>query len=240
MALISSTKNSDVQEENISFLHPKVILLSAGITLTTILSFKLYRQYLRPIRSILDLNPKMLENNHKLRGYVTRVGDGDNFRFYHTPGGIFWGWGWLKKIPTKRSILKNETLMIRLCGIDAPERSHFGKPAQPFSEDALKWLNQYINKRKVTIIPYSIDQYKRIVAKCFVWKWNGRKDVSAEMLRNGIAIVYEGKVGAEFGDNEDWYRNLEKRAKWFKRGIWSLGSNLMTPGEYKKVYYRGE
>ncbi|KAI5962261.1 LCL3 [Candida pseudojiufengensis] len=228
------------QNENIGVFHPKVILLSAGITLTTILSYRFYRNYLKPIRSILDLNPGMLEKNHRLHGYVTRVGDGDNFRFYHTPGGFLWGWGWLKKIPTKRSKLKNQTLMIRLCGIDAPERSHFGKPAQPFSEEALKWLNKYVNKRRVTIIPYSVDQYKRIVAKCLIWKWNGRKDVSAEMLRNGIAMVYEGKIGAEFGDNEDWYRSLEKRAKWFKRGIWSLGSKLMTPGEYKKVYYRGE
>lgn len=222
-------------------LEPRVWLLSAGLAASAIFSYKIYRRYFRRIRSILDFTPEALEKNHKLYGYVTRVGDGDNFRFYHTPGGWLLGWGWLRKVPLdNRRIMKDETLMIRLCGVDAPERAHFGKPAQPFSEDALLWLRNYLLGRYVTVTPYSIDQYKRIVGRCQVWKWNGKKDVSAEMLKNGVAIVYEGKVGAEFGDNEDRYRSLEKRAKWLKRGVWSIGKKMMTPGEYKKVYYRGE
>lgn len=150
------------------------------------------------------------------------------------------GWGWLRKVPTSRSDLKDETLMVRLCGVDAPERSHWGKPAQPFSEEALHWLQNYVFGRYVTITPYSIDQYKRVVAKAKVWKWTGRKDVSAEMIRSGLGIVYEGKVGAEFGTSEAWYRALEKRSKLLRRGVWSLGKNLTTPGEFKKVHYRGE
>lgn len=87
--------------------------------------------------------------------------------------------------------------------------------------------------RSVTITPYSIDQYKRVVARAQVWKLTGKKDVSAEMLRNGMAVVYEATHGAEFGENEAWYRKLEARAKLKKLGLWSQGRKLVTPGNYK-------
>lgn len=67
-----------------------------------------------------------------------------------------------------------------------------------------------------------------------MWKLTGKKDVSAEMLRNGLGVVYEAKIGAEFGDNEAWYRKLEQQAKRKKRGLWRLGKKLVTPGEFKR------
>ncbi|CAG86820.2 DEHA2D04950p [Debaryomyces hansenii CBS767] len=228
------------EPENISLIHPKVLLLSAGVTTSLFLSYKFYKRYVRRIRNYLDLTPEILDRQTPLYGRVTRVGDGDNFRFYHTPGGILFGWGWLRHVPTKRQELKDETLMVRLCGVDAPERAHWGKPAQPYSEEALAWLKNYIFGRNVVVTPYSIDQYKRLVGRAQVWKWTGKKDISAEMLRNGLGVVYEGKIGAEFGDNESWYRKLEARAKWLRRGLWSLGSSMTTPGEFKKVHYRGD
>lgn len=221
-------------EEKVSLLHPKVLLMTAGATASILLSYKFYSRYIRRIRSYLDLSHDILDGQRNLYGKVTRVGDGDNFRFFHTPGGIIAGWGWLRKIPTKPLELKDETLMIRLCGVDAPENAHFGKPAQPYSKEALEWLRGYLLDRNVTITPYSIDQYKRVVARAQVWKWTGRKDVSAEMLRHGLGLVYEGKVGAEFGDNEAWYRKLEAKAKRKKKGLWSLGRKLVTPGEFKR------
>ena len=45
--------------------------------------------------------------------------------------------GWLRKIPTTRKDLKDETLMIRLCGVDAPEGAHF------------KRLNHILKKRYI-------------------------------------------------------------------------------------------
>lgn len=223
--------------DEVTILHPKVLLLSAGITTSLIFGFKVYKRYLKRVSNYLDLTPDILENHRRLYGKVTRVGDGDNFRFYHTPGGIFTGWGWLRHVPTNRSELKDQTLMIRLLGVDAPERLHFGKPAQPMSEEALIWLQEYLNGRYVTITPYSIDQYKRVVARAQVWKWTGFKDVSAEMIKRGLAIIYESKYGAEFGDNEDWYRSLEKRAKRLKKGVWSL-RKFQTPGAFKKIYFK--
>ncbi|EGV61649.1 putative endonuclease lcl3 [Yamadazyma tenuis] len=223
--------------DDVTILHPKVLLLSAGITTSVIFGYRFYKRYLRRIRTYLDLTPDILDNHIQLYGRVTRVGDGDNFRFYHTPGGVLAGWGWLRHVPTARSALKDETLMIRLSGIDAPERSHWGKPAQPLSEEALEWLKSYVNGRNVVITPYSIDQYKRVVARAQVWQWTGRKDVSAQMIKEGLAVVYESKVGAEFGIYEGWYRSLEAKAKKLKKGVWGL-RKFQSPGAFKKMYYK--
>lgn len=220
--------------DEISILHPKVILLSAGFTVSVVLGYRFYKRYLKRIHNYLDLTANMLDSNVSLYGQVTRVGDGDNFRFYHTPGGICAGWGWLRHVPTKRQELKDETLMIRLAGIDAPESLHWGKPAQPLSEEALLWLRKFVDGRNVTINPHLIDQYKRVVASASVWKWTGKKDISAEMIKLGLAIVYESKIGAEFGGKEQWYRDLERKAKRLRKGVWGL-KRFQTPGQYKKA-----
>lgn len=85
---------STPQDPDVGIFHPKVIALSLGITATACLSYRFYRRYLKPVRSILDLTPERLEYNHKLYGYVTRVGDGDNFRFFiHQVGSLVDGGG---------------------------------------------------------------------------------------------------------------------------------------------------
>lgn len=38
------------------------------------------------------------------------VGDADNFRFYHTPGGRWLGWGWLRNVKEGRKELKGQTV----------------------------------------------------------------------------------------------------------------------------------
>jgi hypothetical protein len=45
---------------------------------------------------------------------VTSVGDGDNFRIYHTPGGRLAGWGWLpgRRIPMDKKELKDQTVSV--------------------------------------------------------------------------------------------------------------------------------
>lgn len=219
-------------------LDPQVVILLVSISTVVLGGYRVYRRHLKRFPTYLDLPRASLTDGTRLYGRVTRVGDGDNFRFFHTPGGIRAGWGWFRQIPSKPSSLKNQTLLVRLCGVDAPERLHWGNPAQPFSEEALVWLRSYIGGRGVWITPYSIDQYKRVVARAQVLKWNGIRDVSAEMLRNGLGVVYEGKTGAEFGNGEDWYRRLEQKAKRKRIGIWSLGKKLETPGQYKKENYK--
>lgn len=59
--------------------------------------------------------------------------------------------------------LKDETLHIRIAGIDAPEAAHFGRPAQPHSAESLDWLRETLMGKKVRCQLLRKDQYSRIV-----------------------------------------------------------------------------
>lgn len=79
----------------------------------------LYRRYLRRIPSAEYITPRTLARRSSIRGYVTSVGDADNFRMVHTP--IPWPFTKLQRIPTDKKVLKNNTIHVRLAGVDAPE-----------------------------------------------------------------------------------------------------------------------
>ncbi|KAI5365833.1 Putative staphylococcal nuclease (SNase-like), SNase-like, superfamily [Septoria linicola] len=179
---------------------------------------KSYKTFIRRIKNVGYLKPHQLRKK-SLFGYVTRVGDGDNFRLYHTPLGRFAGWGLWRKVPTKVSDLKDQTLSVRIAGIDAPELPHFGKPGQPHGQDALDWLTNYIQHRRVRVLPLSTDQYGRVVGTVHVRGLFSR-DVGLEMIKAGWATVYEAKSGAEFAGKEEQYREAEARAKQKKVGMW--------------------
>lgn len=126
------------------------------------------------------------------------------------------------------------TIAVRLCGIDAPERAHFGNPSQPFSDEALCWLRYKLLGKRIWIKPLSIDQYNRCVARAAYWSWlSGWRDISLEMLKEGLAVVYEGKTGAEFDGREQIYRFHEFVAKSRKKGMW-VQNKMVTPGQYKR------
>jgi len=169
-------------------------------------------------------------------GTATSVGDGDNFRFYHTPGGRLLGWGWMpgRKVPLRPKA--GQTIPIRLAGIDAPESSHFGKPAQPYSSEAVAWLRNYVLNGRVRVKLHRRDQYDRVVAT--VWMRQGflkyrKTNVGLEMVKAGLAGVYEAKTGTEFGGLEEKYRAAEVEARYKKKGMWALKKGYESPRAYK-------
>lgn len=98
--------------------------------------------------------------------------------------------------------------------------------------------------RRVRASIYRQDQYHRVVAsvsvrRAFDFPPFRRRDVSYEMLRRGLATVYEGKVGAEFGGElmEKKYRKAEWWAKMRSKGLWKdyrrVGSDWESPRDYK-------
>lgn len=211
-------------------------LVDVGVCIGIFGGFVFLKPYLSRIPNARSV-PQYVFRRKPLLGKVVSVGDGDNFHFFHTPGGYLAGWGWLRKVPnTSARKPKGETIHVRLCGIDAPERAHFGRPAQPDSEKALKWLKNYILGRRVKILPLSRDQYDRIVAEVRVRKFTGLKNVSEEMLRSGWAVVYESKTGAEFNGNIRLFQSLEKESRRKRRGIFRSGLRIQTPGEYKRLF----
>ena len=199
---------------------------------------------------------------HTVLGVVVRISDGDGIRIYHTPGGWLAGWRWLRQIPTgvrkrassNNSGSKNEgsggswmsenTINVRFSGIDAPELAHFGHPAQPGAEEATECLKRLAMGRWARIYPHSRDQYGRLVGTVFVNKWHlggalllrRWVDAGAEVVREGWATVYEGKVGAKFGGEKrgEMLSELENHAKEKRLGVWSGGGHVKKGGRKTK------
>lgn len=219
------------------FLSAQIIIPTIACTSTILGGFFFYREFLRRIPTSPQLPDRFLKRR-TLLGYVTSVGDPDNFRFFHTPGGRLAGWGWLRPLPKiNQRGLGSQTLSVRLNGVDAPEMAHFGKPAQEYSDEALDWLRKYILGRRVRILPLAKDQYQRTVCEAKVWKWTGRKNISEEMLRNGWATIYEAKSGAQFNGHKAKFLGLEAEAKKKRKGIFQKGTkNFESPREYKQKH----
>ncbi|KAI4122994.1 MAG: hypothetical protein LQ338_005502 [Usnochroma carphineum] len=217
------------------YRDPRNVVPVAILTGSTLLLSTFYRSYLKRIPQAINIAPSFWRKR-SLFGRVTSVGDADNFRIFHTPGGRLAGWGWLpwRRVPKTSKELKDNTVHIRIAGIDAPELAHFGRPAQPFSKEAFDFLTSYILHRRVRAYIYKRDQYDRAVATVYVRKWLLRRDVGLQMLKRGLATVYEAKSGAEFGKLEDKYRSTEKWAKLKKKGMWSGNrKGYESPRDYK-------
>lgn len=128
--------------------------------------------------------------------------------------------------------------------MDAPELAHWGKEAQPYGKEAQSFLMEQVLNKRVRAYIYRRDQYDRVVALVRVRKTVVRKDVGLEMLKAGLATVYEAKTGSEFGKYEQKYRKAEEKAMQDKVGMWSQPSwlerirgakaqKLESPREYK-------
>ena len=218
-----------------------------GAVLLTVVSLGAYHIYSRRLRRYPTINhlPAQVYNSNfdgGLLGKVTSVGDGDNFRFYHTPGGYLAGWGWLRRVPTDKKDLRNQTIHVRIAGVDAPELAHFGKPAQPYGREALDWLTRYVQGQRVRVYVRSRDRFDRVVANPKIRTWPAkwiRRDVGLEQVRAGLATVFR-EGGAEYGGMLPLLEKAEDEAKKAKRGMWARGKKLETPAEYKRRTRGGE
>lgn len=171
-----------------------------------------------------------------LQGRAVSVSDGDTFRFYHTP--TYFHKSTLDK---KKERLVDNTLLVRICTIDTPETAKFGKPAQPFAEQAKQELQRLIEDRIVHVRLLTKDQYGRVVGQVMVSRPGARlgklfsRKLSIEevMLQAGLAEVYQG-MGAAYGHKgKDFYLALERQAQQSKKGMWAL-SKRESAADYKR------
>ncbi|KAF3911154.1 hypothetical protein AA313_de0208444 [Arthrobotrys entomopaga] len=220
-----------------------ILLPSLATATTTITLIYFYRNFLKRYPDSNSIPPHFFRRKG-LYGKVVSVGDADNFRIYHTPGGKWAGWGWLpgRKVPESRKELKGQTIHVRIAGIDAPEGAHFGKPSQPHSSESLTYLTNLLASQNVRAHLLRRDQYERIVCsvtmkrKGILGHLGFKQDVGLVMLKDGIAQVYEGTYGVEFGKREGMegkYRAAEEDARARKVGIWGLKGKYESPGQYK-------
>jgi len=96
------------------FSQPQTLFATLVLTAACLGSFAFYRSYLKRIPEAVNIKPSFYRRRSIL-GKVTSVGDGDNFRIYHTPGGWLAGWGWLpwKRVPTDKKELRHKTASSR-------------------------------------------------------------------------------------------------------------------------------
>ncbi|CBJ30876.1 conserved unknown protein [Ectocarpus siliculosus] len=182
---------------------------------------------IRLYRTVPDIPKSMFKNHASLNGNVVTVSDGDSIRVRHKPNIPL-------PLPNRDMTGKKnseQTLQIRLYAVDCPEVAHFGNPAQPFSAEAKAFTKEALQGKPVKIKLLSMDQYNRAVCRVQYGKWPFRKDISAELLKNGLGVVYR-QGGAEYDSREESLTEYEKSAKSRKEGVWSR-SNGETPAQYK-------
>ena len=94
-----------------AFAEPQTIIATIALTAASLGSYRFYKSYLRRIPQAIDISSGFFRRR-SLVGKVTSVGDGDNFRIYHTPGGRLAGWGWVpgRRVPVERKQLKDQTV----------------------------------------------------------------------------------------------------------------------------------
>ncbi|WVQ80677.1 hypothetical protein IAT38_002782 [Cryptococcus sp. DSM 104549] len=209
------------------------VLSALAATAITLGSIQGYRRYWRRIKNSDYVTTGMLDRKVWVRGVVTSVGDGDNIRLFHTPGPFFRYPFKLRSIPTTAKALKDETIHIRIAGVDAPENAHFGNPAQPHAKESLEWLRATVLGKRMRCQLLSKDQYNRIVAAPYISRtfWFDQP-LPLLMLKEGMAVVYESG-GAEYGAwGLDKMKALEAEAKQHKRGLWAL-KKFESPADYK-------
>jgi micrococcal nuclease len=124
------------------------------------------------------------------------------------------------------------TIRVRLVGIDAPEidNKKNNRQGQPFGPQAKLVLEKLVLHKVVDIVGYGLDDYNRLLAAV---NTNG-KNINLEMVSQGMAEVYKGKVPKGF--NTEPYIKAEQEAKTSSRGIWSQGDSYISPGHWRRTH----
>ena len=113
------------------------------------LAYISYRVGWKRFTNVDSIPPHYWQKKKLIEGVVTSVGDGDGFHVYHTVCLFVYfvlfkssSENWFTKQPFLRRYLplpknvSNQTISVRIAGVDAPECAHFGQPGQPFGPEA--------------------------------------------------------------------------------------------------------
>ncbi len=123
--------------------------------------------------------------------------------------------------------------------MDCPElqKKSTDPPSQPFAQEAKEYTTQLVLGKRVKVTLLSKDQYGRAIGKVEtprpVVPFLKSKDISMELVRNGLATIYTGR-GAEYVGNKDVLQQMETEARKRKRGIWSQGDDMVSPSNFKR------
>jgi endonuclease YncB( thermonuclease family) len=96
-----------------------------------------------------------------------------------------------------------QLLRIRLAFCDAPEKR------QAFGTRARQAMSELVFGKDIELRQHAIDRYGRTVAQVRV----DGKDVGAEMVRRGLAWVYDGYITEASTEIQESYRKAQEEAK---------------------------
>jgi len=113
--------------------------------------------------------------------------------------------------------IDNQTIKVRMEGIDAPERE------MPFHKASQKYLSQLIYKKDIKLDKTGEDQYGRTLG--FTYLLDGT-DINLQMLKEGMVWHYK-----KYNSNR-LYSDAEKEARSFKKGLWT-DKNPIAPWEFR-------
>ncbi len=139
---------------------------------------------------------------------VTRVLDGDTFNCI--PDTSLSG----------MKLHKDNTISVRMRGIDAPEKR------QSFGEEARMSLKELIGGKIVKLDIKDIDRYGRVVA----YVWLGNVNVNLEQVKRGMAWAYTEYLDRPYASE---FYEAEKQARKQKLGLWQQ-SDPTPPWEWRK------
>lgn len=160
-------------------------------------------------QTVADIPVSILENHQILYGYVERVIDGDTIRIRHIPHYMLQQISGtdVSSIVTWEGPIGNNTIVVRMYGIDAPETAkRKSEVSQPFGEEAKEFTEGLIFHKVVAIKPLRKDKYQRLVGEVETYSSGSvisstaasvPIDLSLELVSRGLATLYTGG-GAEY------------------------------------------
>ncbi len=109
--------------------------------------------------------------------------------------------------------IKNSSVakMIRLAGIDAPEKS------QAFGQASKKSLSDLIFHKQVTVYWEKKDRYQRVLGKVALEE----QDICLEQVKRGMAWHYKQYQRDQTPEDRTKYTLAEKEARANRIGLWS-------------------
>lgn len=117
----------------------------------------------------------------------------------------------------------NQTIRIRLEGIDAPERG------MPYYKVSKNYLGQLCMNQQIKFMQTGIDRYKRALGFSYL---PNNKEIGEEMIRAGMAWHFK-----RYNQNPV-LSNLEKEARKARLGLWQ-DKNPTPPWEKRKQQRNG-
>jgi endonuclease YncB( thermonuclease family) len=205
--LFSVTKNDEsLDDASRRHLIGTVAVLTA-LTIPTAAVLSVGPNPLVRFDTVDRIPPSYFDRHVRLYAYTERVIDGDTIRVRHVPG---YNWPLIggnappedrKKNQKKKRGIADETLILRLYGVDCPELSKKSSvPPQPFALEAKEFTTSQVYHQMVVVTLLNKDRYGRAIAMVETVPSSplaAGTDLSIELARQGLSQLYTGG-GAEY------------------------------------------